>query len=340
MSIFAIAACSPGVARADNACTTTGIETAASVTVSDGLTYDTQTFFRSRQHAIFRQIRSDRDSTVVVEGPTAWGVVDGDYRQGGNFEKLFALGHQIHALLVRFDDVHANVRKTRSITFNGNQRSARTGDYPYGGATHLIDGDSDRPAGFLFEFPETPPISATFHDWREIDDGRLPFRVVINDGDRSFDYLYTKLAIDVSMPAWAEEQSALAAFDATLIHRLHRRLLAAHCSGDAAAIASFAAPQSAIVANGAVRLQSPDDILQSFTEVFARLDYEVYEDVSTPIVRIADGGDIGWIAAQTRAAGREISTGRRFDDRWAWILPVSKVDGEWRFAGVAANRSE
>ncbi|NCF24863.1 MAG: hypothetical protein GWP60_10010 [Gammaproteobacteria bacterium] len=51
-------------------------------------------------------------------------------------------------------------------------------------------------------------------------------------------------------------------------------------------------------------------------------------------------GDVGWIAVNTRAVGTERSSGRSFDDQWAWIMTVRKIDGRWLHTANASNRQE
>ena len=150
-----------GVAWGSDACSSRAIVTSADVTVSDGSSFRTQSFFHGRDAAAIRHLR-DTDQTVAVEGPLGWIRVDDESRLGAGFPQLFALGHQYHAFVLHFDEVVDKPRETPELEFAGDTHRARSGDYPYGGTVHLVDSaEADRPAGLLFEFPETPAIEVT-----------------------------------------------------------------------------------------------------------------------------------------------------------------------------------
>ena len=174
-------------ALASDACSNRAIVTGADVTVSDGSGFRTESFYRSKDSAAIRHL-DDRDRIVAVEGPIGW-ASDGERAESGSdFYKLFALGHQYHALLMEFDIIAANVGEGSKVEFDGEMREATSGDYPYGGTVHLVRGeDESRPAGLRFDFPEDTVIIASFLDWREQNDRVLPYHIRIDDGERTFD---------------------------------------------------------------------------------------------------------------------------------------------------------
>ena len=75
-----------------------------------------------------------------------------------------------------------------------------------------------------------------------------------------------------------------------------------------------------------------------FSSLFDALEYSEYHDLTEPVIEVS--GEVGWIAVNTRATGREKSSGRMFDDKWAWIMTVRKVDGEWLHTANASNRQD
>ncbi|MEL7449139.1 MAG: hypothetical protein AAFN78_08015 [Pseudomonadota bacterium] len=335
--IFALALPVPPALAAD-ACSNLAIMTEASVTVSDGSTFRTKSFFRSKEAAAIRHL-DDRDRTVAVEGPVGW-ASDGEKSQAGSeFYKTFALGHQYHALMLHFDSIAANVRHDSQVEFAGENRPATSGDYPYGGTVHLVRGqDAARPAGIRFDFPEDTLIFATFRDWREQDHRPLPFHIQIDDGERTFDYRYTNVSLSDASPLWFFDAVPAPPLDELQIYRLHRKLLAAHCIGDAGLMAELSAPSVYSVNRGRVDMATKAELKTRFSSVFDALDYTQYHDLSAPVIEVS--GDVGWIAANTRAIGEEKSSERTFDDTWAWIMTVRKVDGRWLHAANASNRQE
>jgi hypothetical protein len=325
-------------ALAANACSQRAILTEADVNVSDGSEFRTESYYRSKDGAAIRHL-DDRDRLVAVEGPIGWASDGEKSAAGSDFYKLFALGHQYHALLLDFDSIAANVREDAQVEFGGDMRAARSGDYPYGGTVHLVRGeDASRPAGLRFDFPEDALIFASFLDWRERDDRLLPYHIRIDDGERTFDYRYTSVDISEASPLWFFEAVPAPAIDELQIYRLHRKLLAAHCIGDAGMMAELSAPSVYSVNRGRLDTVTNEELETRFSSLFDALDYTEYHDLAEPVIEVS--GDVGWIAVNTRAIGEERNSGRTFDDTWAWIMTARKVDGRWLHTANASNRQD
>lgn len=327
-----------------DACSSRAIQATAEVTVSDGSSFKIESFFHSKDAAAIRHIYHDDSSsevqTIAVDGPYGW-VRRGDRQVlGEGFHKSFALGHQFHALLLYFDDIANNVIDSASISYQGTLQSAKSGDYPYKGRVHLIASDVPaKPAGILLELPDTPPIAASFDDWRPDGDTLLPFHVRIDDGERLFDYRYTSIATAPQSPLWFFKAVLAPAIDQLQVYRLHRQLLAAHCLGDADLIAALSAPEMLIAGGGELDTYSNDSVREQFAGLFQRRRYTEYHDLVPPVVEIAQGLDIGWIGVEVRAAGSDIESGATFSDQWSWLMLVRKIDGNWLHAGNASNRA-
>jgi hypothetical protein len=308
------------------------------VSVSDGSKFRTESYYRSKDNAAIRHL-DDRDRIVAVEGPIGWASDGEKSAAGSDFYKLFALGHQYHALLLEFDNIATNVREDTQVEFAGDMRTATSGDYPYGGTVHLVRGeDASRPAGLRFDFPDDNVIVASFLDWRETDDRVLPHHVRVDDGERTFDYRYTRVDISRASPLWFFEAVPAPPIDELQIYRLHRKMLAAHCIGDAVMMAALSAPAVYSVNRGRLDTATNEELEARFSSLFDALDYTEYHDLSAPVIEVS--GEVGWIAVNTRAIGEEKNSGRTFDDTWAWIMTVRKVDGRWLHAANASNRQE
>jgi hypothetical protein len=316
------------------------IVTSADVTVSDGSSFRTQSFFQSKSAAAIRHI-GDKDQIVVAEGPYGWMRVDDSEKVGSDFEKTFALGHQFHAFLLYFEEIVSNPRDSEKISFQGKGHHALTGEYPHGGLVHLIatEGGLHAP-GLVFEFPESEPIVATFSDWRSLDHLEIPFQVEIDDGQRIFRYRYTSIDMTPKTPLWFFEAVSSPSLDEVQVYRLHRQLLAAHCLGDADMIARLSSAQILSANNGAMVQVTNPSILDRFSELFERLDYTAYYDIKEPTIEIAEGSNLGWIGVNVRAVGVEVGQGTPFDNQWAWLMVVRKEHGKWLHAGNASNLAQ
>lgn len=310
------------------------------MTVSDGSHYATETLFHTKQNTAFKLIRDTATTTIAVEGPFSW-ISDGDKTEsGGEFQKLFALGHQFHALLLDFDSIMGNVRPATGVDFIPPDGSI-SGDYPFGGIVHLIAGDDPaRPLGMVFDFPERGPITTTHADWRRVDGVDFPFQITIDDGERVFDYRYTEVDISPKSPLWFFDALAPPDLDKVQIYRLHRKMLAAHCLGDADIMADLTAPEAIIANRGNVVVTTPAEMRGRFEDLFKQVSYNEYVDLEPPVIMVSDNSDLGWATVKVRTQGEEISSGKSFQHQWAWVMLVKKIDGVWKHAGNASNRAE
>ncbi|NNL53810.1 MAG: nuclear transport factor 2 family protein [Woeseia sp.] len=325
-------------AWSSDACSTRAIVSSAEVSVSDGTRFVTDTFFHSEDGLAIRQTEDSASQTIVVEGPLSWVRAGDKAGLGQAFHRSFALGHQYHALLLHFDEIVNDPRHTEEITFEGDSHSASSGDLPYGGVVHRVEGrSSERPAGFVFEFREAEPIIVSLSDWRSYGDLQLPSMARIDDGERVFEYRYTQVRTEERSPFWFYDEIAAPEIDTVQVYRLHRKMLAAHCLGDAAMLADLSADDIVSANRGELTHSTDDDLRERFGELFERLDYLEYHDIAEPVIKVSEAGDLGWIAVNVRSVVTDKQSGNGFDDKWAWIMVVEKTDGAWRHVGNASN---
>jgi ketosteroid isomerase-like protein len=325
-------------ARASDACATTAIIAAADVSVSDGTSFRVESLFHTHDHSSIRHIRDDGDQVIAVEGPLAWYRVGDEERPGADFHQVFALGHQYHAFLLHFAEIVGGVVEQSEIEFQDETRPAWSGNYPFGGKVHLVE-RSKKPEGLVFDFGETGYIEVALSDWRTVGETRVPFNASVDDGQRVFEYRYTDVTIEERSPTWFYDELPAPGIDEVQVHRLHRMLLAAHCLGDADMIADLSAPVVTSANSGSLQQTAIDELRERFTTLFENLDYSSYVDVARPVVEVSAEGDLGWVAVNVRAAGTQKSSGKAFDDLWAWIMTVRKIDGVWLHAGNASSRA-
>ena len=326
-------------AWASDACSNVAVRASADVSVSDGTSFLTEAMYQAADQSAIRHFYPDHGKQVVaVEGPLAWTETPSGYAGGSDFHKAFALGHQYHAILLYPETVLTGLRDSPAVEFQGESRAATSGDYPYGGTVHIVRGPSDlQAAGFVFDFGPESRIEVALSDWRAMGDVDLPFRAIIDDGQRTFDYRYTSIDIEPASPLWLYETLPVPDLDAVAIHRLHRTLMAAHCLSDAAMIGDRSTPTVISASRGELLVTSNADLRNRFASLFANLDYRVYEDLVEPVVEVSVSGDLGWVAVNVRAAGVVRASGVAFDNQWAWIMTAKKTDGVWLHTGNASN---
>lgn len=206
-------------AQPSERCSGLALWAAADVSVSDGSGFRIESIFGGVDQAAIRFIDSNVQ-VLAVEGPFAWVSENGAASPGQDLHKVFTLGHQFHALFLDFEQLAEGIQPSAGIRFGDTLREALSGDYPYGGRMHLVSGDGPRePAGFVFEFPETPWLEVHFSDWRTVDDVRVPFYLEIHDGSRVFEYRYTDIRIARKSKTWFHDQVPAPDIEAVLEHR-------------------------------------------------------------------------------------------------------------------------
>lgn len=322
---------------ASDACSEISIATRAAVTVSNGDKFDVRSQYHSAGGSIITHIR-DQESTIGAEGPFSWTTTNSGQQTGTDFHKIFALGHQFHAFLLHFAEMVREPVIVTDIPFQGAQYSAIRGAFPYGGAVFLIDGENEaQPRGLRFEFEDTAPIEVVFSGWRINDDAELPFSLRIDDGELIFNYNFSEVLVDNIDLLEFYASSNLPKLDLLEIYRLHRKLLAAHCLGDAELMAKLTAPDVLVASRGALLHTNPAATMTRFSATFERFDYTNYVDLTFPEIEYSAADGIGWIAVNVQAAGQDLRDQQDFDDQWAWIMLARKIDGRWLHAGNAAN---
>ena len=341
MLAFLIAAGAPFAASANNACTAPVITTSANVETSYDAQYQVRTIFRSRDDAVAEFI-NPKVQTLVTEGPFVWvRGDDGAETAAGDRERRFILGHQYHAMLLRFDSIMSSVEEKSEIQFGDSVRTGRIGQYPTGGEVVIVDGDADdKPAGLIMTLPDETPILVRFDDWRsEESETALPYKIIIEHQENTFTYEYTNVEILEGDVIDFHEQYAAPAFDDVQIYRLHRAMLAAHCRGDAALIAQLSAPTVTIASRGAVTETTPDEMRTRFEGVFSNIDYTAYHDLTAPSIHVAESGDIGWAIVNPRLEAIVKETGEAVSQDWAWVMMAEKIDGVWLHSGNAQTQN-
>jgi hypothetical protein len=105
-------------------------------------------------------------------------------------------------------------------------------------------------------------------------------------------------------------------------------------------IARLSSAQILSANNGAMTQETNRTVQDRFSDLFKRIDYTAYTDIELPVIEIAAGSDLGWVGANVRASGVEVTQGVPFDNQWAWLMVVRKEDGKWLHAGNASNLAQ
>ncbi|MDH5618237.1 MAG: hypothetical protein OEZ11_06315 [Gammaproteobacteria bacterium] len=198
---------------------TRAVRTVAEVQASDGQSYTAESYFQAADRAAIRFVDAN-EQLFVVEGPWGWAAQDGAAQLGPNLYRVFALGHQYHALLAYFDEIIAEKRHNENVEFGGGLYSTISGPFPFGGTVHMVSGKTpDKPEGMLFEFSEAPKIESRFLDWRTVEERLIPFHIEIHDGQSVFNYKYSLVDFSPMPEQWFSEAIPLPEINEVIDYR-------------------------------------------------------------------------------------------------------------------------
>ena len=311
----------------------------ASVTVSDGLTYETKTVYHDPQRALFHREYVDRSAAHGVEGRYIWAYDGKVETEAPATMDVVVLGHQHHAMILFFDRIHTTDYSATPAEFNGQQCTQVVGTSE-GQTWTFYYKDDGQPIGMVAELPDGLLVSHVFGDWRDVSGMSLPFNVKIDDGSRQFEYVFSSIRINEDTLGLLRAPASVLT-DEQLLLRLHRTAMDDHLFGQVDGIIEQRGDKIVIVSGGEIYEMDGDAFDGSILGMMSNRDYITYDDLVRPIIKVSEDGTLGWIIVQVSAAGV------RFDDAGAvtgplefvsaWVALCEKVDGEWKMVGNVSN---
>lgn len=315
------------------------ISSQAEVTVSDGLTYKVNTVFHDNQRAIFQRVYKDRTVVQGVAGKYIWEFDGSVESEVSNFIGGLVLGHQFHAQILFFDKLHPSFEAPKNVKFKGKNCLVITSKNENQNFKFYFE-ETQYPLGFEIIRENEKNIIFEFNDWRTVADIRLPFQVLIDDGERKFNYSYQTISFNEgSILDFKAPESVLTEEQKLLNH--HRIIMDGHYFGQTNEMKKQQSETMIMVSEGEIYHipgNQPDAMID---RIMSNRDYTTYDDLVRPIVQISGDGQLGWVIAQVSAKGI------RFDEDGnpkgplefvcTWIELYEKVDGQWRMKGNVSN---
>lgn len=316
----------------------TSIRTEADVSVSDGIKYKTSTYYNDPQRAVFRRIYPDRTVTQGVEGKYFW-TYDGKAEMEDDASaEMFVLGHQVHAQLLFFSQIHPGQMKAGKSDFIGepmNSAEVRDGD-----SVWTMFYDKTGPKGMKLRMGSGQTVQFEFGEFRPARDIPLPTEVWMDDGQRRFKYSYTKIAFNEGDLAGFRAPDSVLTDEQKLL-RLHRIVMDDHFFGDASGMRSNNAAPFTVVSEGEVFTMLDEEADAGFDRIMSSRDYTVYDDLIRPIVKVSKDGMLGWVTVRVFAKGVRFDKNGKpsgpLEFTSAWTELYEKIDGKWRMTGNVSN---
>ena len=311
----------------------------AQVTVSDGTAFATSSLYHDPQRAAFRQVYPDGAATMGVDGRYIWSYDGQAETEAPPFVERFVLGHQLHAQILFFGDLHGGVREPAPARFGGQAcLGVTSADEHTSWTLYYLDGG--RPLGLVIDREPEPDITITLDAWRTVGGVALPHEIDIDDGERTFRYSYTNITLN---------EGALDGFRAPLdvltdeqkLLRLHRVAMDDHFFGRTEGLTATRADSLVIVSDGEIQMVGGDAFDTMMSRIMASRDYTVYDDLVRPRVEVSADGTLGQVVAQVFARGVRYGAAGEPDAPFAftcaWLSTYRKIDGAWYLAGNISN---
>ena len=315
------------------------ISTQASVQVSDGLTYNTQTLYHDPQRAIFRREYADRTVTQGVEGKYIWSFEGDAEKEISAFIGDIILGHQFHAQILFFDKLHPQFLSPETADFSGQKCLVlkAPGDNQ---DFNFYYQEDDYPVGIEIVRREDKNIVFKFLDWRDVDGVQLPFIIEIDDGSRQFEYRFDQIKFNAgSLDDFRAPENVLN--EEQKLMRCHRVIMDGHLFGETAGMKAQQSDTMTMINSGEIEIvlsNQPDPMID---RIMASRDYTVYDDLVRPQIKVSEDGTLGWVTAQIHAEGV------RFDENGQPTLPLEftcawtelyQKEGEaWKMTGIIST---
>jgi hypothetical protein len=121
---------------------------------------------------------------------------------------------------------------------------------------------------------------------------------------------------------------------------LHKEERRAHFEHDVNFLLAHVAPQLLDVRDGQINRMSREDVRTKFVEYFKTAQFLAWDDVESPIVRVSEDGNIGWMIVRVRIAYTETDgSGKTTKENTvaAWMSSYEKQKGTWIMTAVTST---
>ena len=128
------------------------------------------------------------------------------------------------------------------------------------------------------------------------------------------------------------------ASDRARLLALHEEAMEAHRKSDVELLLQADVEDAVVASRGEISHPTLEQRRQMLGSYLQRVRFAEYVDVVAPVVHVSADGTTGWVIAQVRAKGTEVSgAGRSIQFESAWIELYEKRGGDWRRVGNVSN---
>ncbi len=314
------------------------LKTEASVTVSDGMVYNTKSLYVDNQRAFFQLNYPNKITHLGLEGKYYWSFDGTTISEVTSEIGAFILGHQFHANILLFSRIHNEISDPVETIYDEKKAIVVTTEDGWSfyfeksgkplGSKVLIDGEE---------------IHFSYSKFKKYANYELPSEVIIHDGERKFTYIYNSIEFDdtnleIMRPPvniLSEEQKLM---------RIHRLFMDDHYFERTSDMEPLMGDSLAMLYGGLININTGEQTILGLKRIMASRYHYEYNDLKRPIIKIANSGDLAWVLAEIEAKGIRIDekgneTGP-LEFQCSWIMLHEKINGEWKLVGNVSTFKE
>ncbi|MEO5937437.1 MAG: hypothetical protein ABIQ43_00335 [Sphingomonas sp.] len=169
------------------------------MTVTPGTGFVARMSYNGPNDAVYTRTTPDGTTNYVVDLAGATQIDDKGRQPLSPGMRAWVLGHQFHAQMRFFDELvgGSTVRDARAPDCDCEERVGRIAapDMGIESLSLIVDRRSRQVRKFLVRRAGDEPIVSIPSDWRRVGGRLIPFRIVLNDGKRVFDFRFDRVTV-------------------------------------------------------------------------------------------------------------------------------------------------
>ena len=149
------------------------------------------------------------------------------------------------------------------------------------------------------------------------------------------------VALALCLPGLAIAQGAVPATEAiAALRALHEKVMRAHRESNVELLLEDEDDDYVVANRGEISRPTLQQRRQRLGAYLEATRFTEYEDLTVPLVTVADDSSVGWVVAQVAARGRQVAANQQYvsiDFVSAWIELYERRSGTWRRIGNVSN---
>lgn len=305
-------------------------------------TYSTKIASFRTNKTRFEQTYSYKPDRLIVNinEDAVWTVSEKGPDISTAFQRMAARGHEYQKMAFDVRSFFTGLRLAGEEEFEGNTSIKLSGKNELGmDADVHFDKLTKRFSGYVLKIPNSDKtITNVVLEWKRVGNLRLPSVVRATDDQGDWTLRFHTITLNKAVEKLLEIPPRVA--DIAELLRLHEQQKEAHLSYNAGLFVEMFADQLMQLQRGSVVTRSRSENLARFKSYFSTFNFQEWENIKPPIVKVSNDGSMATIVVQKSVKGtfRNEKGEEEFDHTvFAWLEVWERIDGKWKITTVAST---